>query len=204
MAIFKINFGLSLRNNLLLAICYLLLIPAVRGTANLDAVRSAECLEQSVILIGIILIVPLNAPEQSKAIQEIIRTKKFPQWIILLIRLAMTLITLTILTSVFAGIMKGNNCAFPYIPYVVGTVISAIALGSMGFFVSVLSNNIMAGYLTAVGYFLFNLLGNISSNSIIYLFSMGSDNYIIKLWLALFSVLLIAISLLYEKKKTYY
>ena len=96
--IFKTNFGLSMRNNLLLAICYLLLIPIIRGTANLDAVRSAECLEQSVTLIGIFLIVPLNAPEQSKAIQEIIGTKKWPQWLILFVRLIMVLVTLIILT----------------------------------------------------------------------------------------------------------
>lgn len=201
--IFKTNFGLSLRNNLLLAICYLLLIPIVRGTANLDAVRSAECLEQSVILIGIFLIVPLNAPEQSKAIQEIISTKKLPRWLILFVRLIMALVALIILTSIFAGIMKGNNCTFPVIPYVTGTVISELTLGSVGFLVSVLSNSVIAGYLTAMGYFLFNFLGDISSKSIFYLFSMGTENYIVKLWLALFSVLLIAISLIYEKKKTY-
>lgn len=201
--IFKTNFGLSLRNNLLLAICYLLLIPIVRGTANLDAVRSAECLEQSVILIGIFLIVPLNAPEQSKAIQEIIGTKKLPQWLIQFVRLIMALAALIILTSIFAGIMKGNNCTFPVIPYVAGTVISELTLGSVGFLVSVLSNSVIAGYLTAMGYFLFNFLGDISSKSIFYLFSMGTENYIVKLWLALFSVLLIAISLIYEKKKTY-
>lgn len=201
--IFKTNFGLSLRNNLLLALCYLLLIPIIRGTANLDAVRSAECLEQSVTLIGIFLIVPLNAPEQSKAIQEIIGIKKLPQWLILFVRLIMALVTLIILTGVFAGIMKVNNCTFPYIPYVFGTVISAVALGSIGFLVSVLSNSFIAGYLTAMGYFLFNFLGDISSKSIFYLFSMGTENYIVKLWLALFSVLLIAISLIYEKKKSY-
>lgn len=201
--IFKTNFGLSLRNNLLLAICYLLLIPIIRGTANLDAVRSAECLEQSVTLIGIFLIVPLNAPEQSKAIQEIIGTKKLPQWLILFVRLIMALVTLIILTSIFAGIMKGNNCTFPVIPYVTGTIISELALGSVGFFISVLSNSIIAGYLTAMGYFLFNFLGDISSKSIFYLFSMGTGNYIVKLWLTLFSVLLIVISLIYKKKKTY-
>lgn len=70
MDIFKINFGLSLKNNLFLAICYLSIIPIMRGIANLNAARSAECLEQSVILIGIFLIVPLNAPEQPKAVQE--------------------------------------------------------------------------------------------------------------------------------------
>ena len=201
--IFKTNFGLSLRNNLLLAICYLLLIPIIRGTANLDAVRSAECLEQSVTLIGIFLIVPLNAPEQSKAIQEIIGTKKLPQWLILFVRLIMALVTLIILTSIFAGIMKGNNCTFPVIPYVTGTIISELALGNVGFFISVLSNSVIAGYLTAMGYFLFNFLGDISSKSIFYLFSMGTGNYIVKLWLTLFSVLLIVISLIYEKKKTY-
>ena len=202
--IFKTNFGLSLRNNLLLAICYMLLIPIIRGTANLDAVRSAECLEQSVTLIGIFLIVPLNAPEQSKAIQEIIGTKKLPQWLILFVRLIMALVTLIILTSIFAGIMKGNNCTFPVIPYVTGTIISELALGSVGFFISVLSNSVIAGYLTAMGYFLFNFLGDISSKSIFYLFSMGTGNYIVKLWLTLFSVLLIVISLIYEKKKTYF
>ena len=201
--IFKTNFGLCLRNNLLLAICYLLLIPIIRGTANLDAVRSAECLEQSVTLIGIFLIVPLNAPEQSKAIQEIIGTKKLPQWLILFVRLIMALVTLIILTSIFAGIMKGNNCTFPVIPYVTGTIISELALGSVGFFISVLSNSVIAGYLTAMGYFLFNFLGDISSKSIFYLFSMEMGNYMEKLWLFLLSILLITIALIYEKRKKF-
>lgn len=201
--IFKTNFGLSLRNNLLLAICYLLLIPIIRGTANLDAVRSAECLEQSVTLIGIFLIVPLNAPEQSKAIQEIIGTKKWPQWLILFVRLIMVLVTLIILTSIFAGIMKGNNCTFPVIPYVTGTIISELALGSVGFFISVLSNSVIAGYLTSMGYFLFNFLGDISSKSIFYLFSMGMGNYMEKLWLFLLSILLITIALICEKRKKF-
>ena len=201
--IFKTNFGLSLRNNLILAICCLLLIPIIRGTASLDAVRSAECLEQSVTLIGIFLIVPLNAPEQSKAIQEIIGTKKWPQWLILFVRLIMVLVTLIILTSIFAGIMKGNNCTFPVIPYVTGTIISELALGSVGFFISVLSNSVIAGYLTSMGYFLFNFLGDISSKSIFYLFSMGMGNYMEKLWLFLLSILLITIALICEKRKKF-
>lgn len=199
--IFKINFGLSLRNNLFLAICYLLIVPIIRGIANLDTVRSAECLEQSVILVGIFLIVPLNAPEQSKAIQEIIGTKKFPQWIVLLIRLTMALLLLIILTGIFAGIMKGKNCTFPIIPYVTGTFISEVALGSVGLLASVLSNSVVAGYLTAMGYFLFNFIGDISSESIFYLFSMGIGNYTAKLWLVMLSVLMITISLIYEKRR---
>lgn len=201
--IFKTNFQLSLRNNLFLAVAYLLTVPLVRGIANLDAVRSADVLEQSVILIGIFLIVPLNAPEQSKAIQEVVYTKKIPGWVILLIRLTMALITLPIMTGIFAGIMVWNHCTFPYMSYVVGTVISAVALGSVGFLVSVLSNSVVAGYLAAMGYFLFHFLGNISSESIFYLFSMGAGNYTAKIWLVGLSALLIAISLIYERRKKY-
>lgn len=197
--LYRTNFRLSMRNHLFLAIGYLFLIPVIRGTENLDAIRSAECLEQSVSLIGIFLIVPLNAPEQSRTIQEIIGTKKVPQWLILCIRLIMALVVLLILTGIFAGMMKLNHCTFPDFAYIIGTVISELALGSVGFFVSVFSNSAIAGYFTAMGYYLLHILGNISDQSVLYLFSMGDVNWIIKLWLAVFSSFFIAISL-YVKK----
>ena len=100
-----INFILAVRTNLLLAAAYLLTIPLLRGIANLDMVHSAECLEQSVILIGIFLIVPLNVPEQSKAIQEVVCTRKIPHWKILSLRLAMSTLFLILLVCLFAGIM---------------------------------------------------------------------------------------------------
>ena len=201
--IFKTNFQLAIKNNLLLGAAYLLIIPLIRGIANLDTLHSAECLEQSVILIGILLIVPLKACEQSKAIQEVVYTKKIPQWVILWIRLIMAFITLSIMTGIFAGIMVWNHCTFPYMSYVAGTIISAAALGSIGFLVSVLSNSVVAGYLVSIAYFLFNFLGDISSETIFYLFSMGTGSYTAKIWLTLLSVLLIAISLIYEGRKKY-
>lgn len=194
---------MAIQNNLLLAAVFLLIIPLIRGIANLDSVRSAECLEQSVILIGILLIVPLAAAEQSKAIQEVLYTKKISQWIIMLLRLLTALLMLIIMTGIFAGIMVLNNCTFPYIPYVAGTVISAIALGSAGFFLSVLSNSAVVGYLASIGYFLFNFLGYISSESILYLFSMGTGNASTKIWLMGLSIVLIAITLIYKSRKKY-
>lgn len=74
---------------------------------------------------------------------------------------------------------------------------------SVGFFISVLSNSVIAGYLTSMGYFLFNFLGDISSKSIFYLFSMGMGNYMEKLWLFLLCILLITIALIYEKRKKF-
>ena len=113
--ILKTNFHLSIQNNLLLAILYLLIVPVLRGIENLDEVHSAECLEQSVILIGILLIVPLYAAEQKRTIREVVLTRRMPQWMILFIIFVMAMILLVLLTSVFAKIMTMNNCTFPYV-----------------------------------------------------------------------------------------
>ena len=41
-----------------------------------------------------IMVVPINAMERSKVLQEVVCTKKIQQWVILLIRLIMSLICL--------------------------------------------------------------------------------------------------------------
>ena len=202
-SICKVNFLLAVRTNLLLAVAYLLTIPLIRGIANLDMVHSAECLEQSVILIGIFLIVPLNVPEQSKAIQEVVYTRNISHWKILLLRLAMSTLALIVMVCLFSGIMIWENCTFPFAAYAAGTVISAMALGSFGFAVSVLGNSAVAGYLASIGYFLLNALGNVSDGSIFYLFSMEKGNYITKLYLLGRSLLMNAVVLIYTRKKKY-
>ena len=199
--ILKANFRLSIRNNLSLAILYLLIIPVLQSIENLNEIYSAECLEQSVMLIGILLIVPLHAAEHEAAIRDVVFTRKIPQWMVLLIRMITAIVMLVFLTGIFAEIMIVKNCTFPYMSYVVGTVISEMALGSVGFFAAVLSNSVIVGYLVSIGYFLFNYLGNISDTNIFCLFSMRTGDFITKVWLFGISVLLITITLIYVKKK---
>lgn len=158
-------------------------------------VHSAECLEQSVILVGIFLIVPLNVPEQPKVIQEIVCTKKISYWKILLLRLVMSMLLLIMLICLFSGIMIWKNCTFPFVAYVAGTIISAMALGSLGFAISIWSNSAIVGYLASAGYFLLNFLGNVPEGSIFYLFSMEKGNYITKMYLLGWSLLMIIVSL---------
>ena len=194
-----INFILAVRTNLLLAAAYLLTIPLLRGVANLDMVHSAECLEQSVILIGIFLIVPLNVPEQSKAIQEVVCTRKIPHWKILSLRLAMSTLFLILLVCLFAGIMIWKNCNFPFMVYAAGSIVSAMALGSLGFVIAIVTNSVIAGYLASAGYFLLNILGNIPEESIFYLFSIEKGNYTTKIYLLGWSLLMLAVSCLFNK-----
>lgn len=148
--ILKVNFQLAIQNNMLLALGFLLTIPWVRGIANLDAVRSAECLEQSVVLIGTLLIVPLSSPEHPKEIRELVSTKKVPPKQILLMRLLMALLLLIVMTSIFAGIMLLNHCTFPYMNYVTKTVLMEIVLGGIGLLVAAPCNSVVAGYLASI------------------------------------------------------
>lgn len=201
--IFKVNFLLAVKTNLFLTAAYLLSIPLFREIANLDMVHSAECLEQSVILVGIFLIVPLNVPEQSTAIQEVVYTRKIFHWKILLLRFVMSMLFLIMMVSLFSGIMVWQNCSFPFAAYVAGTVISAMVLGSLGFAISILSNSAIVGYLASAGYFLLNFLGNVSEKNIFYLFSMGKGNYTTKIYLLGCSLLMIAASLIYSRRKKY-
>lgn len=194
---------MAVRTNMLLAAVYLLAIPLLRGIANLDLVHSAECLEQSVALIGIFLIVPLNAPEQSKAIQEVVYTRNISHWKILLLRFVMATLVSIMMICLFSGMMLWKNCTFPFAAYVAGTAVSAMALGSLGLAVSIWSNSVIAGYLTSVAYFLLNFLGNISDGSVFYLFSMEEGNYMTKRYLLGWSLLLIVVSFGYTRKKKF-
>lgn len=192
---------MAVQNNLLPAALYLLTVPALRGIANLNEVHSAECLERSAVLIGIWIIVPLRAAEQGVVIRETVFARKIPQWVILLMRISMAMAALVLFTGIFAAIMTVNHCTFPYGSYVMGTVISEIALGSIGFLTAVLSDSVIAGYLVSAGYFLLNDLGNIPGTSVIYLFSMETGNFMKKVWLLGTSILMITITLYYVKKK---
>ena len=101
MGYIKGEFFLVVRNNVLLAV----VVPT-------DKVHLAECLEQSVILMGIFLMVPLNAPEQSKAIQKVIYTRSILDWKILLLRFAMSTLLLIMMICLFSEIMIWKNCTF--------------------------------------------------------------------------------------------
>lgn len=171
---------------------YLSFISIIRGISNLDEVHTAECLEQAVACIGVFLLVPIVKLEQSNEIQEVLFSKKVTYSKILALRLATAIVVLLFLIIGFSGVMLVLNCKFPFWTYATGTFVSALALGSCGFLVSSLYNNVILGYFTSAGYFILNLLGAISSKSILSLFSMSNGIYDTKYWLLALSILLMA------------
>lgn len=110
----KVNLRLSLLPSLLLSVVLLLLSPLVMGVENLDASRTAAVLEMFVALIGIILITPINLPEQNKDIRDLVEAKYTSITVILLIRLIEAIVSLAILIGGYIIFLRLNHC--PHLP----------------------------------------------------------------------------------------
>lgn len=169
----EVNFKLVIMKPLLLSIGYLMFIPIVHGISNLEVKYVAEVLEKFVSVIGIILIVPLCSSElNTKNIKEIVYGKVFSYGKTIAIRIFMVIVILCFLTSLFAIILVMLHCEFPFVTYIVGTVVTAGTMGMIGFAATLFTNNLLLGYILSVGYFLMCWTGVISEESPIYLFSM--------------------------------
>ena len=170
------QFKLIIFFGLLLSAILLLGAPVFVGLKYLDETASAVVLERYVSLVGIILVVPLFFPEQDKNISEVIEAKYTSHNMIIFCRLVLSILIVFALISLMALIMYLGECSFPVGKYILGTFVSALALGSLGFAGAGITNNIIAGYLVSVCYYILNMgLGKKLGN--FYLFSMSRGSF---------------------------
>lgn len=148
----------------------MLLIPVIRGISNLDNIHSAGVLGQSVALIGAIILVPVTKPELETSVKEIIYTKAWSYMKSISIRLICGFLMIAVLVTAFAFVMQSNNCIFPFGEYVFATILYAVFLGLLGLALSRAGNNVIIGYLTALGYWSFCQLQIINEGSVAYMF----------------------------------
>lgn len=199
LVLLKTNWRLCISANLIAAIAYLLFIPLMRGISNLDAVQSAECLEQSAALTGILLLVPLSSPEQNRAVQDSVFIRKKSYASVLLLRICLALCALSALIVSFAGIMTGLNCVFPYWPYVFGTIATALILGGCGLLASAVAGSTIAGYFLSCAYYMLGLFGGEKILGDFSLFSMGSGDFTAKYLLTAAGAFCLFLSVLSQK-----
>lgn len=193
MEFLKIDFWLVFKNSLLLTVFYILIIPVIRGISNLNNIQSAQCFSQSVAFIGVILLVPITRYELDMSIKEIICTKPWSYLKSVSIRLCCGFIILSGIITVFALIMKNNNCLFPFWTYVSSTMLYSGFMGLVGILFSQIGSNIIVGYLTALGYWSLCQLQIISENNVFYMFPIVSGNFEIEKLIILILVIVILI-----------
>ena len=148
LAIINSNLRLNIKQTLFPAILLLLVIPLIYGTSNLDSVKSADCLERMVALIGLPMFVPLLKPEQKVVgMDAIITMRPFPYRMIVVLRVVLSLTCTAALILVFEGYMSIGGCSFPAYAYALRTLTVTMTLGFAGLLASAVSGN------TAVGFF---------------------------------------------------
>ena len=143
------SFRLNFKQTLFPAILLLFVIPLIYGTTNLDSVKSADCLERMVALIGLPMFVPLLKPEQDGGMDAIITLRPFPYRIIAVLRMVLSLICTVALILVFEGYMKIGGCSFPACAYAFRNLVVTMTLGFVGLLASTVSRNTAVGFLVS-------------------------------------------------------
>ena len=143
------NLRLNMKQTLFPAILLLFVIPLIYGTSNLDSVKSADCLERMVALIGLPIFVPLLKPEQNGGMDAIITMRSFPYRMIVVLRLMLSLTCTVALILIFEGYMRIGGCSFPVYAYALRTLAVTITLGFVGLLASAVSGNTTVGFLVS-------------------------------------------------------
>ncbi|MEG0379365.1 MAG: hypothetical protein RR614_12885 [Eubacterium sp.] len=184
---------------LLLSIVFLIMTPLLFGTTNLDTVASAIPLERFVILIGILLLTPVFAPEQDPQIGDLVTCRAVSPTVVIIIRLVIALLTLFVLIAGFCVYMKFCGC-FITATLFFGTLASAVFLGSLGTLTAALTNSSVVAYMVPVVYYAVNFSGGKYLGSF-YLFSMSAGNGGGKTGLFILGMLLLVLAVLVHKIK---
>ncbi len=124
---------------------------------NLDAFQAAKVMEMYVAFVGILLMTPLFLPEQNQEIWLLEKSKAMPLWKQYLIRLLIAAMFLIIVVTVFCQMMKQGNSQFDGKELWCGSLCEIFFLGSIGFFVSGITNQIVLGYMVSVVYYFANI-----------------------------------------------
>lgn len=146
----------------------------IRGISNLDAVHSADVFGQSLALIGVFLFVPIASQELESGIKEIVYTKVWSYKKSVSIRLICGFLLISVIVTIFAGVMQLKNCNFPFLEYISVTILYAVFLGLLGLLFSQVANNVIVGYLASLGYWSFCQFHILTEWNLMYLFPIVS------------------------------
>lgn len=156
------NLRLIYKSTIVPAIIVLIIIPLIYGTSNLDAMKSAACLEQMAALIGIPMFVPILYPEQRGRILEIITLRFLPYWMIVMIRIILSTIGSLFLIVLFEIYMFICGDSFPFFLYMLRTLVASMILGLPGLFLSSVFRNTIVGYLVSFNLYFFICMNDLA------------------------------------------
>ena len=108
------------------------------------------------------------------SVKEIVYTKVWSYRKSVSIRLICSFWMITVMITIFASIMRLQNCSFPFLKYVTVTILYAVFLGILGLLFSQLGNNVIIGYLASLGYWSFCQIDILTEENVLYIFPIIS------------------------------
>lgn len=162
--------------HLLLAISMLLISTVFISYDNLSVIGSAGVIEIYGTLLGIILFAPLIYPEQDKGLWELEKSKKTSMVLHYVIRVVCASLTCVIGISVMLILLHMGNSDIYVWKMMAGGVAELLLIGSISYFFSMITNNVIIGYMVSTVYYVINLT-NSNLFGKISLFHMKSGDY---------------------------
>lgn len=169
---------------------------------NLSPRQAARVMEMFVIFVGILLLTPLFMPEQNREIWLLKKSKRMALWKEYLVRVFQAIVILALIVTVFIGILHLGNSEFQTIKLWIGSFCETCFLGSVGFCISGITNQVVLGYMVSVLYFIGNIGGSKYFGKLA-LFRMMNDNFSFIPWMAVGTVILLIAGIVIREKINY-
>lgn len=145
--------------HLLLALLFVAFSGGFVSFKGLGSVQAAKVMEMYAAFAGILLFTPLFMPEQDKEIWDLERSKRTSMWKVYLPRILLALLVCLLIILLFVRFMENGGGDFEAGILLRGACCEILFLGSIGFFVSAVTNQVVIGYMAAVVYFAMNIGG---------------------------------------------
>lgn len=124
---------------------------------NLTQVQAAQVMEMYVVLTGIVLFTPLFLPEQDREIWRLEQSKEWPMWRLYLLRIITAVASQAMVITAFVGILVWENTGLEGSTLWWGSFCEVMFLGSLGYFVSALTNQAVLGYMISILFYAANI-----------------------------------------------
>lgn len=145
--------------HLLLVLLFVVLSGGFVSFKGLGSAQAAKVMEMYVSFTGIFLFTPLFMPEQDREIWDLERSKGTAMWQLYLPRILLAVLIGILVVSLFMCLMIRGGGSFNAGSLFWGACCEILFLGSIGFFASAVTNQVVIGYMLAVVYYALNIGG---------------------------------------------
>ena len=154
----KYQIRLLFKTGILPSLIFIFVVPIFVSIRNLNSTGAAFVLEKFVSLIGIILFIPIVSIDLNNHVIEITQSKSIRTSNLLYLSVVLQVFVTILLIVLFCCISICMGSTFPLCPFVMGTIVNAVFLGSTGLLACLATGSAVIGYFVPCLLYLVNLL----------------------------------------------